>query len=76
MAHTIKIERGVPFPATAPRAQLYPFHEMEVGDSFFVPDSTTNRLGSAAHAYVRSRKPGAKFTCRTIDGGVRVWRIS
>jgi thymidine phosphorylase len=40
----------------------YPFHEMEVGDMFFVPNKTKNTL--ATHASTVGRKLGRKFETR------------
>ncbi len=66
----IKIEKGIPV-ITRYR---YPFLEMEVGDSFFVPGFSSKDM-SGSLTRVRKLHPGWKFTTRTIDGGVRVWRI-
>ena len=69
-----KIEKGIPMPH---KKTLYPTHEMEVGDSFFVPCSdekktrTQNRI---SNAYIKRHGAG-KFSSRRVEGGVRVWRI-
>jgi hypothetical protein len=69
-----RIERGVPIPARRnPRGSMYPFAEMEIGDSFFVPDGTTKTISAAAQYFTKNL--GRRFTVRTIDSGVRVWRI-
>lgn len=54
----------------------YPFHQMEVGDSFFVPDrSLRGCLQVCVHK--QNRSTGAHFTIRVWrqDGvdGLRVW---
>jgi len=63
------IERGVPIPeckrGRGPQ-RVYPYHLMQIGDSFFVPNKKT--IGVSI--------PGKKFTSRAVDGGVRVWRIA
>ena len=64
----IKIEAGIPLP---PKRHTYPFGEMKVGDSFFAENTNSVRQGSAR----ASKETGKKFTCRTVDGGVRAWRI-
>lgn len=73
----IKIEKGVPLPVGRGK---YPWREMDVGDSFFVPDVTGVKLSAAASAYtIRCRstgKPVPKFSVRNVDGGVRVWRTA
>lgn len=70
----IKIETGVPMPTKgrgAPRK--YPWYEMNVGDSFLVPGKTHKRWHATAKA---ERLTGFKFSVRTVEGGVRVWRIA
>lgn len=83
----LEIDRDVPIPPQGNKK--YPWAELKVGDSFFVPYSDKEnlhrgkRLQSAisnlAAAYARSY-PGKKFLTRAIveDSvrGVRVWRKS
>jgi hypothetical protein len=52
----------------------YPFAEMEVGDSFFVPGKKSSQLGNFC-SYQRL-KTGRKFTVRQVDGGCRIWRTA
>ena len=72
-----KIEKGVSVP-TITRAKQpvkYPWKELAVGDSFLVPtgavkpQSVRAAVGQANRTY-----PDRRFTSRTVDGGVRVWR--
>jgi hypothetical protein len=65
----IKIETGLPIPDRA----KYPVAQMNVGDSFFVAGKTSATI-SGALAYYRS--DGVRLATRTVDGGVRVWRIA
>jgi hypothetical protein len=67
----IEIEKGIPLPVGRHK---YPFLDMEIGDSFFVGNRTTGEM-SYHIAYFRKKHPLRKFTCRTVDGGVRCWRI-
>jgi len=86
------IEKGVPHPAGhwAGNRTLYPFLQMEVGDSFAVPlsgerakagrgstDKTAAKLRASASSH-SMRYPGVKFSVRTISAEniVRCWRIS
>ena len=76
----IKIEKGVPMPTLDHGNQKYPFPQMKVGDSFFLPfskstKSTVRRLLTNA-AISWSRRHDCKFTVRQMDGGARCWRIS
>lgn len=66
----------IPAPATGPKRGKtfkYPFHELEVGESFFVENLQSRNLGGSV-TYA-SKVLGRKFTTRTMDGGVRVWRV-
>ena len=67
----ITIEDDVPLPT--PKTH-YPFHEMEVGQSFFVAGGRMRTVSPALSAHSR-RHPPKRFTLRVVDGGVRVWRI-
>jgi hypothetical protein len=81
----IEIESGIPIPAKKgsrlKRRGTYPFVELEVGQSFFVPDKPgkTNRqqlmaINSAGHHI--TKKTGHRFICRTVEGGIRIWRYT
>jgi hypothetical protein len=79
----IEIENGIPISAKKPgagRRGTYPFADLDVGQSFFVPNQPgkTNRqlimaIGVAAQ-YI-TKKTGHRFTSRTVEGGIRVWRF-
>ena len=70
----IKIEKNVPLPLSTKGGSKYPFLRMDVGDSVLLADLTISRVGSVTgHA---RRVAGFKFTSRTVEGGVRVWRIA
>lgn len=73
----VGVESGIPVPPK-PRpgggaSRKYPFPSMEVGDSFFMPKGKPRVIATAACMFARPR--GWKFTCRVVDGGVRVWRV-
>jgi len=73
----IKIEKGVKIP----EKNKYPFTQMELNDSFFVPapngneDKTRSSLSAALTAANKSMRP-IKFTLRKLEGGFRVWRVN
>jgi len=75
----IKIdEERIPIPApnTGPKrgkAFKYPFHKLEVGESFYVENLQSRNLGGSV-TYA-SKVLGRKFTTRSMEGGVRVWRV-
>lgn len=76
------VERNVPFTDKnasqwAHGNTKYPFYRMRVGESFFAATediATVPRVRSAACMY--GRMNGMKFRTRTVDGGIRVWRIA
>lgn len=72
----MKIEENVTMPKTgAGRPNKYPFKDMTIGDSVFFAGET---LGPKCRPYVAAqvwgRDNGVKFSGRTVDGGVRIWR--
>ena len=71
----IEIQVGVPIAPIERKTRVskYPWHAMEIGDSFFVADLTAR--GFAGSVYSAGKRSGKKFTVRAMDGGVRVWRI-
>lgn len=71
------IDKDVPLPdqkGKGPWAK-YPFRQMEIGDSVFIPDAYGSTVRSAAHA--AGRRLGRKFCVRSKFGepGARVWRV-
>lgn len=66
----------IPPPATGPqkgKSFKYPFHKLDVGESFFVENLQSRNLGGSV-TYA-SKVLGRKFITRSMDGGVRVWRV-
>jgi hypothetical protein len=72
---SIKVEKGVPFTRYQHIARgVYPFAEMDVGDSFFAPGVSATQMGSrCAYQKLKYQK---RFSIRAVDGGVRVWRLA
>lgn len=71
-----EIESNIPFPkGTKPgKKAKYPFVDMNVGDSvFFEGARSGGKEYLAAMAVSRSHKK--KFSGRSVDGGLRIWRI-
>lgn len=78
------IETNIPVPARASGGKiLYPFASMQVGDSFLatselpVTPEHRRRISAATAAYAR-RNPslGVKFSVRSTEQGLRVWRVA
>lgn len=74
----IKIDKNVPIEHYAkPRAhEQYPFLEMEVGDSFALPEGD-NARSIKTYACTIGKKMGIKFKIyKTPEGTYRCWRVS
>ena len=71
---TYTIESGVPVPARInTNASKYPWGLMDVNDSFMVPNGNVKSLRTVC--YGASKRTGMKFKARSVEGGVRVWRV-
>jgi hypothetical protein len=62
------IEDGIP-----KDPQLYPFDKMKPGQSFLVPNSAQGEHARAAAARY-AKKHGGRFSSRTTEQGVRIFR--
>ena len=71
-----RIEKGVPPPRAEDKPKLYPFHLMEVGDSFWISERVK---ATKQAAYKWASKKGQKYMVKAmVKGGVegiRIWRI-
>lgn len=79
-----KVEQGIelpPKPEPGRRAYKYPWDEMKVGDSFFVPaeEGRARKMGQqiigGGHTRARRQNQRRVFTFRQVEGGVRIWRV-
>ena len=71
------IEKGVPPPArgkTAPNGLRATILAMEVGDSFFYPSKAKQPHLNLYQ--VTKHLKDRKYTCRTVEGGARLWRLA
>ena len=70
----ITIDKHIPL---ASRSK-YPFEEMALGDSFFVPGRTISQMSAVSCA--ASRRTKHKYSCRSrrenATNGIRVWRVA
>lgn len=65
------IETGIPLPQ---KRESYEFASLCVGDSVFYEGQ--NSQGKAVKAaFSHGNYHGKKFSARTMDGGVRIWRV-
>jgi hypothetical protein len=70
----IKIDKAIPMPVTLRNGRpcVYPWAEMEIGDSFFVSHKTKRSFGT--QVYQAAKRLGKSFALREETHGVRVWR--
>lgn len=70
------IESGIPLPGpSGSRGEsIYPFERMSVGDSVFIEGAKSSGKEYAA-ARVCGKRKGMRFTARTVEDGVRIWRV-
>ena len=77
MGTKYKIESGVPMPETRGRHYIYPFAEMNVGDSFAVAASDVKLIRtSASHFGLRHKQKYSILCIDPIKGDYRCWRIA
>ena len=73
------IQDNVPLPKLRAYRSRYPFSEMRVGQSFFIPGVRVQRVSHAAVYWAKRLGDGYRFVSRTVteDGqeGVRCWRV-
>lgn len=83
----IKIEKNIPIKDKRGRRKgefSYPFKDMNVGDSFFVPfngkkmDSVRTSLHTTARLWALGHNNGRKFSTSIVEekDGVRIWRTA
>lgn len=75
-----KIEKGVPMPepgVSPGRPRKYNWPAMEVGDSVFSAGdfARIDECNAYSAARVWGTRNGRKFAGRTVEGGVRIWRV-
>lgn len=66
----IEIADSIPIPPVS-NATVYPFATLEIGQSFAVP---LDKRASVQAIMTRHSKGGKRFTSRTVENELRVWR--
>lgn len=73
-----QIDHGIEVPPRKKfggRESLYPFRDMNTGDSFLVEEEDAKRAKSAMYSFSHTHK-GLKFSYRTMpDRSIRIWRV-
>lgn len=76
-----KIEKDIPAPSerkynNGGGRQKYPFVDMQIGDSVFIPGATGHEHNACRAARAAASRKKMKITTHFVDGGARIWRIS
>lgn len=82
----MKIDVGIPMPedyffkGRGNRRSIYPFMEMNVGDSVFFPSEMGFSKHGVHKAYdyakkIAKRSGDRHFRMRRVEGGIRIWRV-
>lgn len=71
------IDTDVPLPTKPHRDNSrYPWNQMEVGHSFFVPSTDAKTQSLRNLAYMRQRRhPGERYSVISEENGTRVFRV-
>jgi len=78
MDNVIEVESGIaiPEPRTKAKGGVYPYTQMQVGDSFLVNEDRNNLLIYVCNKNRKAAKAyNTKYTAKRVEGGVRVWRV-
>jgi len=70
-AQKFVINKDIPVPEHVTRNNIYPWSEMEVGDSFYFTESKVR-----CSATCWGKRHNITFTTRTWGDGWRIWRTS
>lgn len=69
------IEKNIPVPVRRSEGSVYGFSEMEPGDSiFFSGEKSTGRPMTAFRVFCH--RNNWKGCSRSVEGGIRIWRVA
>ena len=78
MTQIIRIDKDIPIPfriRAGGRKAVYPWCNMDVGDSFVFP-ATTKKATASSLSYRTGKLSGKRFVIRTVAEGIRCWRLA
>jgi hypothetical protein len=70
------IEKGIPIPSASFGTPKY--RQLGIGDSVLIPcekGSIEGRRAMAVAGSLNQRLKPSRFVSRTVEGGVRIWRV-
>jgi hypothetical protein len=70
-----KIEKGIPMPRRGrPCGSKYPFDQMEIGDSFVIPDEKVKSVRAIVVSRRKTRKDPHCYVVGRYQNSYRCWR--
>jgi hypothetical protein len=71
-----RIECGIPIPVprNGDKRTRWPIDELRVGESLYKKTDNMGHFGQIMRRAKR-RFPSRNYTCRSVSGGTRIWRI-
>ena len=69
-----EVEKGYSIPVSRNKV-AYPWSQMAIGDSFFVPFTVKDPHVVFSAVSVRNGRSHEKFIARQVELGIRVWRV-
>jgi hypothetical protein len=67
------LEEGIPIPELNPPTKQQTLLSMKIGDSFL--DKNPKKISARTNWSISAKAVGVKLTTRSVDGGIRVWRV-
>jgi len=78
MTPPVRVDKGIKMPSPdmthGGRRSIYPWRDMEIGDSFLFPETMSSTVASS-YAATAGKNMNRKFATRKIGRRVRCWRI-
>ena len=71
----IKIDKNIPIPDRKTYKGKYPFRNMEIGDSCFLPGLKSSNIGGSL-GILKPKKSAVRSVVKDGVSGSRVWRIA
>jgi hypothetical protein len=68
----IKIDKNIPLPGAHDETKTA-LSRLNVGDSFFVPNLS---ISGRTTMYRLAKQFDVKLVTRSVDGGIRIWRLA
>lgn len=71
----MKVDKNIPVSDRIRGKKKYPWNKMEVGDSILCLNVVRSVPLTSAKQWAKTHKKKWKFTARSEEKGIRIWRI-